>query len=67
MNNLAHYLSDDLQQHIEIELATLAPPVLEGRMDARQWCQDMIFRCINPECAAAYLKRHHGIEVALNA
>ena len=70
MNNLCHlthYDSIDLEQHIEGELATLAPPVLDGRMDALQWCQDMIFRCISPECAAAYLKRHHGIEVSLTA
>ncbi|ART80792.1 hypothetical protein [Oceanisphaera avium] len=67
MKHITRTLSDDLQQHIEVELASLAPPVLDGRMDALLWCQDMIFRCISPECAAAYLKRHHNIEVTLTA
>lgn len=61
--NHNHCISDDLQQHIEQELATLAPPVLDGRIDPLQWCQDMISRCISPESAAAYLKQHHNIDV----
>ena len=61
--NSNRYVSDDLQQHIESELATLTPPVLDGRMEPLQWCQDMISRCISPESAAAYLKQHNGIDV----